>query len=105
MVMRRAEIAVVWLVLVLAPAFAAEPENKAAGENAGQTVQLQLKLPEGVNLPADFKPQVYLEDATERPQFQPWKPKSKEEAATDSNQLTVEAKGDGAFEFQLADPA
>lgn len=109
--MRRAAIAVVWLIVMLAPAFAAESEgegeaaksNEAAADAAGEVVQLQLKLHEGVKLPEEFKPQVYLEE--ERPQFKPWQPKNKEEVASDPNQLAVEAKGDGAFLFKLADPA
>lgn len=67
----------------------------------GEEVRLRLKPAEGVTLPADLQPIVYLQSAGQR-RMMMWAPKTAEQAKTDPQILSLKAVGDGEYVLHLA---
>jgi thiol-disulfide isomerase/thioredoxin len=74
-----------------------------ASDSPHRELRLHFRLPAGMTLPADFRPQVYAESDRDQARLM-WQPEFRRDGLRHANLLTVHATGSGEFEVRLLHP-
>jgi thiol-disulfide isomerase/thioredoxin len=74
-----------------------------ASDVSGHKVRLHFRLPAGMTLPANFRPEVYAESDRDQA-WQMWQPEDRRDGLKSSHLLPVHATGSGEFEVPLMHP-